>query len=89
MRTIQDVFTRLHAEFQEMPGLQLTSAQVQRLCGIEPTLCRLVLDLLVNEKFLCVKPDGRYTRTRDGAERAHLHLAKVVLRTDQHAKKAS
>jgi hypothetical protein len=89
MRTIQDVFTRLHAEFQEMPGLQLTSAQVQRLCGIEPTLCRLVLDLLVSEEFLCVTADGRYTRMRDGVERVHLHLAKVVLRTHQHAKKAS
>ena len=44
-------------EFVEMPGLRLTSEQVQRLCGVEPTICQLVLDSLVEAKFLCVKSE--------------------------------
>jgi len=35
VRTLQTVTERLRAEFMEMPGLRLTSEQVQRLCGME------------------------------------------------------
>ena len=63
---IEDVVNRLRAEFLEMPGLRLTSVQVQRLCGVERTLCQLALDSLVDAKFLSVKPDGVYGRTTDG-----------------------
>ncbi len=66
MRTIEDVLNRLRAEYLEMPGLRLKANQVQRLCGIEPMLCQLVLDELVNAKFLCRKPDGHYARVTDG-----------------------
>jgi hypothetical protein len=66
MRTIEDVRNRLRAEFSEMPGLRLTSEQVQRLCGVERTICQLVLDSLVDAKFLCVKSDGAYIRLTDG-----------------------
>ncbi len=65
MRTIEDVRTRLRAEFVEMPGLRLTSEQVQRLCGVERTICQLVLDSLVDAKFLCMKSDGAYIRLAD------------------------
>jgi hypothetical protein len=50
---------RLRAEFLEMPGMRLTPEQLQRLCGIEPTMCQLVLDSLVDEKFLCVNGMSR------------------------------
>jgi hypothetical protein len=86
MRTIQDVFNRLRAEYTEMPGLRLKAEQVQRLCGIEETMCQLVLDSLVDEKFLCTKSDGRYARLTDGH---HPRPAKADLRTDERAKKAS
>jgi hypothetical protein len=66
MRTIEDVRNRLRAEFLEMPGLRLTSDQVQRLCGVERTVCQLVLDSLVDAKFLCVKSDRAYARVTDG-----------------------
>jgi hypothetical protein len=89
MRTIQDVITRLRTEFLEMPGLRLKSEQVQRLCGVERTMCQTMLDVLVDEKFLCVKPDGRYARLRDGAELRQLHPARADLRTHERAKKAS
>lgn len=86
MRTIQDVVNRLRAEYTEMPGLRLKVGQVQRLCGIEETMCQLVLDSLVHEKFLCAKSDGRYARVTDGH---HPHPATADLRTDERAKKAS
>ena len=66
MRTIHDLMQQVRAEYLEMPGLRLTADQVQRLCGIERTLCQLVLDALVIAKFLCVKPDGHYARVTDG-----------------------
>jgi hypothetical protein len=67
MRTVQDVLQRLRAEYLEMPGLRLKAAQVQRLCGIEGTICQIVLDALVRERFLCVRQDGHYARLTDGA----------------------
>ena len=57
---------RIRAEYLEMPGLSLTPEQLQRLCGVEPTLCRLVLDSLVDAKFLCIKSNGAYARLTDG-----------------------
>jgi hypothetical protein len=65
--THEDVSNRLRAEFLDMPGLRLTPEQVQRLCGVERTLCQIVLDSLVDERFLCAKPDGHYARFVDGA----------------------
>jgi len=89
MRTVQDVLTRLRAEFLEMPGLRLTPEQVQRLCGVERMMCQVVLDRLVNEKFLSANSDGHYTRLRDGAEPPYLHPAKADLRRECPSKKAS
>lgn len=57
---------RIRAEYLEMPGLRLTLAQAQRLCGVERALCMAVLDALVANKFLCVKRDGTYARLTDG-----------------------
>ena len=62
MRTISAEFNRLRAEFLEMPGLGLTLEQAQRFCGVERTLCRTMLDSLVEEKFLYVRPNGQYAR---------------------------
>ena len=54
------VFERIRAEFLEMPGLRLKPEQVQRLCGVEQSVCKHVLDSLVDREFLCIKPDGAY-----------------------------
>ena len=67
MRTVQQVIDRLRAEFVEMPGLRLSAEQVERLCGVEHTVCQLILDSLVDSKFLCRKPDGMYTRLTEGS----------------------
>jgi DNA-binding GntR family transcriptional regulator len=61
-----EVLARLRAEYLEMPGMRLTAAQVQRLCGVERTTCQWALDRLVAAKFLCVK-DGGYARLTDEA----------------------
>jgi hypothetical protein len=69
VRTIDDMLNslrsdgaerRLRAEFVAVPGLRLTPEQVQRRCGVERALCRLVLDALVDAKFLCLQADGHY-----------------------------
>jgi hypothetical protein len=88
MRTIDGVLTRLRAEFVEMPGLLLTAAQVQRLCGVEPAMCQVVLDALVDARFLYVKPDGTYGRLVDG-ERLPRQAVKSNVRRSEHLVRAS
>ena len=60
------LLSRIRGEYLEMPGLRLTLEQAQRLYGVERTLCRSVLDALVESKFLCIKPDGTFARLLDG-----------------------
>jgi len=76
VRTVRDVLTRVRAEYLEMPGLRLTAEQVERLCGIERTLCQAVLDSLVEAKFLSVGADGIYGRPT-GGEIARPHALTV------------
>ena len=78
---------RLRAEFLEMPGLRLTVAQAQRLCGVEPEMCQAILDALVDARFLYRRSDGHYTRLT--AESPRPHPATADLGTDTPAKKAS
>ncbi len=84
----EQLLERIRAEYLEMPGLRLKLEQVQRLCGVERTLCQLVLNSLVDAKFLCVKPDGAYARLTDG-EISRPHAAKADLRREQRFVKAS
>jgi hypothetical protein len=85
MRMVQDVLARLRAEFLEMPGLRLKSEQVQRLCGVERAMCKVMLDALVNEGFLRIGSDGRYARLTT----EHAHPAQSNIRTDRRSTKAS
>jgi hypothetical protein len=59
---------RIRAEFVEMPGMRLTVSEVQRLCGVGQTMCRGILNELVEAKFLRANADGTYTRLFDGAD---------------------
>jgi hypothetical protein len=83
------LLTRIRAEYVEMPGLRLTREQAQRLCGAEPWLCQRVLDMLVDMKFLCVKPNGVYARLTDDAGGPRPHAAKADLGAGKGAAKAS
>ena len=84
----QELLERIRAEYLEMPGLRLTVTQVQRLCGIERAICSVVLETLVETKFLCVKSDGLYARLTDG-ETSRPREAKADLRPEPPFLKAS
>ena len=56
------VIQRIRAEYLEMPGLALRPEQVQRLCGLDSSLCQTVLEALVESGFLSRRPDGAYGR---------------------------
>jgi hypothetical protein len=55
------VLKRVRAEFDEMPGLCLTTPQAQRLFGIDETTCEVLLRILVEGGFLRV---GRFGYVR-------------------------
>jgi hypothetical protein len=76
MRTVHTVTEDVRAEFLAMPGMRLTDAQLQRLCGVEQDICDLVLDALVAAKFLYREPDGTYARFTEGVA-PHPHPAKA------------
>lgn len=66
---IDDVLQRIQGEFVEMPGLRLTTAQAQRLWGLERDVCDALLGALVDAKFLAMTRDGAFIRM-DGARPA-------------------
>ena len=53
---------RVRAEFLEMPGLQLTVPQAQRLWGLDADACRTVIEALVEASFLRWTPSGTVIR---------------------------
>jgi len=52
----RELHVRIHAEYQEMPGLKLTLAQASRLFNLEPGRCANALNALVNGGVL--RTDG-------------------------------
>jgi hypothetical protein len=85
----QDVVARIRGEYLDMPGMRLTIGQAQRLCGVDQTLCKAVLDSLVAAKFLCVRSDGIYARSGDGGAIPRPHPAKADLGGNRRALRAS
>ena len=65
--TADDLIRRLKAEFLEMPGLKLTNAQAQRLWALDPVSCSLLLETLVDVKFLFRTRDGAFMRVEHGS----------------------
>ena len=49
-----DALRRVRAEYLEIPDLRLTQAQAQRVLGLAPAVCGLVLKWLVDDGFLVV-----------------------------------
>jgi hypothetical protein len=56
------VTQRVWGEFLEMPGLTLTTAQAERLFGLEPYQCQTVLRRLVDRGFLVCGAGEQYRR---------------------------
>lgn len=63
LQTLDDVLRRVQGEYIEMPGLRLTSAQAQRLWGLDRAACDTLLGRLVEDKFLFRTRDGAFVRT--------------------------
>ena len=63
----EQIRRRICGEYLEMPGLQLTPRQAQRLWGLDEQTCAALLESLTHEKFLYRRPDGMYARLTDGA----------------------
>lgn len=58
-----DVLRRVQGEYIEMPGLRLTTAQAQRLWGLDRAACDALLGALVDAKFLFRTRDGAFVRS--------------------------
>jgi hypothetical protein len=66
----EDVLRRVRGEFTEMPGLRLTTAQAQRLWGLDRAACDALLAALVDAKFLFRTRDGAFVRSDHARARA-------------------
>ena len=60
---------RIRGEYLEMPGLRLTTAQAQRLWGIDQVTCVMMLEALVEARFLSRTGDGAFVRYDPGSPR--------------------
>jgi len=58
-----EVLQRVQGEYIEMPGLRLTTAQAQRLWGLDRAACDALLGALVDAKFLFRTRDGAFVRS--------------------------
>jgi hypothetical protein len=73
--TMDDVLCRVQGEFLEMPGLRLTEAQARRMWGLDAASCGMLLEALVEAKFLFRTRDGAFMRVEYAAP------AKAALRS--------
>ena len=53
-------------EFQEIPGQKLTKSQVQRLWGLDQDTCEVLVEALVQARFLTRTSTGAYGRADIG-----------------------
>lgn len=64
---LEEVIRRVQGEYIEMPGLRLTTAQAQRLWGLDRLACDTLLGALVDAKFLFRTRDGAFVRSDQAA----------------------
>jgi len=65
-RSIAAIVDHVGAEYRESPGLRLTKGQIQRLWGLEPSVCELVVGALLESNVLRQTPGGAYVRADAG-----------------------
>jgi hypothetical protein len=56
------IIKRIKAEFLEMPGLELTSKQAQRLYNLDPATWEMIAEHLIAKKVLRRTSKGNYAR---------------------------
>jgi hypothetical protein len=66
-RVREELVRRIREEFEEMPGLTLTSIQAVKLFGVSPDVWAAILSRLIEEGVLRLKSDGRYANRREMA----------------------
>ena len=49
---LQSIAERVRSEFNELPGLRLTTLQAARMWGLDGPSCGAVIDLLIRSSFL-------------------------------------
>jgi hypothetical protein len=64
--TIADWINLIRSEYLEIPGLSLTTTQVQRFWGLDAMRCDALLESLVAVRFLKRTPAGAYLRADGG-----------------------
>jgi hypothetical protein len=60
--TASELSSRIEAEYMEMPGLNVTLKQAQRLWTADPHTCQAVFDALVARGVVRVTTKGRFIR---------------------------
>jgi hypothetical protein len=63
--SLSDWVRLIRAEYDEMPGLVLTCAQIKRMWGIDSDVCCRAMDRLVEDRFVIRRSDGSYARPSD------------------------
>jgi len=53
---------RIESEYREMPGLQLTERQMQRLWGLDRDACDEIVGVLISRCVLVKNQQGSYAR---------------------------
>ena len=59
---LDNTIDRIKSEYREMPGLHLTFEQMLRLWRLDRTICRTLVEKLIDAHFLKTTQDGRYVR---------------------------
>ena len=62
-----ELLKRVRSEYLEMPGLCLTLAQAARFWCLDHRTCAMLLDALVNARFLALTANGLYVRSGSGS----------------------
>jgi hypothetical protein len=77
---LSEPIQRIRAEYLEMPGLQLTLEQAQRLWGLDEDTCARSLACLVESRFLVRTRRDLYARLTEGSiAMPALRMAKASL----------
>ena len=64
--TTADWVHRIRAEYLEMPGLCLTTTEIQRMWGLDAVTCEALLEALVAVGFLRRTRAGSFVRADNG-----------------------
>lgn len=65
--TIVDWAQLVRAEYAEMPGLNLTERQIQRVWNLDAAICEAVIASLISDRFLKQTRPDAYVRFDAGA----------------------